>query len=81
MRNRKLKSKTEIENFYNQSTDLDNPSMIDIHYPNAPTEMENTNLFDFASKYDIVKKKPRLTKLQCYEYPGYRLIKNDHGHI
>jgi len=38
--------------------------------------MENTNLFDFASKYDIVKKKPHLTELECYEYPGYGFIKN-----
>jgi hypothetical protein len=39
MRNRRLKSKTEIENLYNQSTDLYYPSMIDIHYPNGSTEM------------------------------------------
>lgn len=75
IRNRRLKSKTEIENLDNQSTDLYYPSMIDIHYPNRPTEMENTNLFNFASKYDIVKKKPHLTELECYEYPGYGFIK------
>lgn len=55
-RNRRLRPKKEIEKLNNQSTDLFYPSLIDNHYPHRPHEMEDISLFDYASKYDIVKK-------------------------
>lgn len=73
-RNRKLKNWKTIEGMDVNRTDIFCDSMIDTHYPQRPTELEDICLFDFASKYDIVDEEPKKKDAKYYPY-GAKYIK------
>lgn len=75
LRNRRLKSKEEIELLDAESNNIFFPSIIDTHYPNRPIELEHLSLFDYARNYDIVKQTPKNDQVKYYVYPGYGFIK------
>lgn len=74
LRNRRLKSKEEIE-LLDAESNIFFPSIIDSHYPNRPIELEHLSLFDYARNYDIVKQTPKNDQVKYYAYPGYGFIK------
>ncbi|KAF0722505.1 ATP-dependent DNA helicase PIF1-like, partial [Aphis craccivora] len=74
-RNRRLKSKEEIELLDAESNNIFFPSIIHTHYPNRPIELEHLSLFDYARNYDIVKLTPKNDQVKYYAYPGYGFIK------
>jgi len=75
-RNRRLKSKTDIEKLGGDEIDIIfYPSIIDIHYPSRPPDLESICLFDYVRLYDIVKTKPVGKNIKQYEYPNYGYIK------
>lgn len=74
-RNRRLKSKKDIEQLDTESTEIFYASLIDIHYPNRPIELEKLSLFEYARNYDIVKLKPTKELVKYWIYPGYGYVK------
>lgn len=66
IRNKRVKSRKEIEMLNDNSTDIFHPSLIDTYYPSRPKKLESTNLYDFAKWYDIVKTKPYSKTVEYY---------------
>ncbi|KAL1447888.1 hypothetical protein WDU94_006568 [Cyamophila willieti] len=75
IRSRKLKTKSAIEEMDGSDEDIFCPSMVDTHYPNRPEALEDTCLFDFVSKYDVVKIQPKSENVIFFDYPGVGFIK------
>ena len=59
VRNRKIKTRKEIESLNTDSTNIFCKSIIDDYYPARPQELESINLYNFAKRYDITKMKPK----------------------
>lgn len=58
-RNRKLLDWKQVAALPDDNDDLFCPSLIDTHYPNRPEALQQLCLYDFASRYEIVKTKPK----------------------
>lgn len=61
MRSRKVKTFKEIQKLNDNSTEIFAETMIDNYYPERPTQLEGTCLFDFVRNYDIKKRPNRST--------------------
>lgn len=85
IRNRKLKTKEEIEELKNtdpESTDIFCPSLIDDYYPNRPKDLEHLCLYNFAKWYDTTKTEPKNNLSEYYEIrPGLFLKKRLRGYL
>ena len=76
LRNRNLKTRKEIEELEDESTDIFCPSVIDDHYPSRPKELESMHLYDFAMWYDIIKIRPS-EKTEYYEIRASLFLKKN----
>ncbi|XP_014299180.2 uncharacterized protein LOC103578710 [Microplitis demolitor] len=85
IRNRKLKSKDEIELLEKvnpESTDIFCPSWIDDYYPSRPQELESLCLYDFARWYDLTKSEPKNSMTEYYEIrPSIYLKRRLRGYL
>ena len=59
VRSHRVKEYSFISNLPHDSDDLFYPSWIDNYYPNRPSDMESTSLYDFLAWYDLVLKEPK----------------------
>ncbi|XP_048514971.1 uncharacterized protein LOC125501890 [Athalia rosae] len=66
IRNKKLKSRKEIEALEADSTEIFCDSLVDTHYPARPKELEATDLYDFVQWYDITKVEPTGQDVEYY---------------
>lgn len=67
-RNRKVKSKEQLEKMHDDDTEIFCPNMVDVHYPNRPGELADLNLYDFMRYYDIVNSEPKSKNVIWYTY-------------
>ena len=51
-----VKEHSFISKLPDDSDDLFYPTWIDNYYPNRPSDLENTHLYDFLAWYDLVAK-------------------------
>ena len=58
VRSRRVKDFHAINDLPGDSEDLFFPSWVDTYYPNRPTELEETSLYDFVAWYDLDSKEP-----------------------
>lgn len=57
-RNRRIKTKKEINQLESGSTDIFFESWVDSYYPQHPTDLDSMNLYNFAMWFDIVSTPP-----------------------
>ncbi|CAH0775337.1 unnamed protein product [Bemisia tabaci] len=67
-RNRRLKTKKQIEALPADDTNLYADSLVDTHYPNRPDGMSDICLFDYAKDWDIIKKEPQKPGVVYFKY-------------
>ncbi|XP_036140876.1 uncharacterized protein LOC118644972 [Monomorium pharaonis] len=75
IRQRKLKSRKEIETLNGESTDIFCPSVIDDYYPNRPQELESVSLYEFVQWYDITTIEPRSNNIEYYKINNSHYLK------
>lgn len=71
IRNRKLKTKEEIEEFERndpESTEIFCPSLIDDYYPNRPKDLKNLCLYNFAKSYDTLRQNQKIILMSIMKY-------------
>ena len=59
IRSRKVRNFQEISGLPEDSKDVFHASWTDTYYPNRPTDLEDTNLYDFLACYDLVSNEPK----------------------
>ena len=59
IRSRKVRNFQEISGLPEDSEDVFHASWIDTYYPNRPTGLEDTNLYDFLAWYDLISNEPK----------------------
>ena len=75
IRQRKLKSRKEIETLDGESTDIFCPSVIDDYYPNRSQELESVSLYEFVQWYDITTIEPRSNNIEYYKINNSHYLK------
>ena len=59
VRNRRVKDFRTVSELPEDSEDLFYASWVDTYYPNRPTDLEDTTLYDFVAWYDLESKEPK----------------------
>ena len=59
VRSRRVKDFRTVCELPEDSEDLFHASWVDTYYPNRPTELEDTTLYDFVAWYDLESKEPK----------------------
>ncbi|XP_070528976.1 uncharacterized protein [Cardiocondyla obscurior] len=67
IRQKKLKSRKEIEALDEESTDLFCPALVDDYYPNRVEELESVSLYEFAQWYDVTTTEPKNNLIEFYK--------------
>lgn len=67
-RNKRVKSKAEVENLPADSNEIYYDSVVDDYYPSRSNELEKTHLYDFVRWFEIVKEKPKSENVECYDF-------------
>lgn len=66
-RNKRIKSRKEVESLPPESTDLFYKHFIDDYYPQRPHELDELNLYHFARNFDIISSCPKKYQNQTTE--------------
>ena len=71
IRSRRVKDFHTVSGLPADSEDLFHASWVDTYYPNRPTELEDTTLYDFVAWYDLESKEPKSSVKYFHFYDRY----------
>ncbi|XP_070517894.1 uncharacterized protein [Cardiocondyla obscurior] len=75
IRQKKLKSRKEIEALDEESTDLFCSALVDDYYPNRVEELESVSLYEFAQWYDVTTTEPKNNLIEYYKIDSSHFLK------
>ncbi|XP_070528970.1 uncharacterized protein [Cardiocondyla obscurior] len=75
IRQKKSKSRKEIEALDEESTDLFCPALVDDYYLNRVEKLESVSLYEFAKWYDVTTTEPKNKLIEYYKIDSKHFLK------